>query len=103
MAATTSPMPLRSTRRLTTSRRRRPAGRGATGPSVRNSSRSTPQGTTAIRRRSAPILTSSNTSSEQVATIRSASLATAASSSSRPGGLVSLAPWWRRFTLPSAW
>ena len=34
---------------------------------------------------------------------RSTRPATARSAATRPGGLVSSAPWWRRFTLPRAW
>ena len=102
-AAMTSPIPLRSTSRLTTSRRERSGSRGSTGPSGRNRLRSTPHGTTVTRCRSAPIRTSSKTSSEQVATMRSACPARNRSSRRRLGGLVSLAPWWRRLTTPRAW
>jgi hypothetical protein len=101
-ASITSSMPLRRTRRPSDSSRGR-SPRGAAGPSGVNRAVSTPHGTTAIRRRGAPIRTSSNTSSVQVASTRSAWRATASSARTRPPGLVSSAPWWRRFTLPSAW
>jgi hypothetical protein len=47
--------------------------------------------------------TSSNTSSEHVAEMAAAARPTIRSTAIRSGGLVSRAPWWRRFTVPSAW
>ena len=67
-------------------------------------SRSTPHGTTDIRPRGTPSRTSSPTSSRQCAMTRShARPRCAARRPTRPGGLVSAAPWWRRLTEPSAW
>ena len=94
--------PLRGTSRPTHSTRGR-SPRAATGPSGRNCSTSTPDGTTVIRLRAAPSRISSPTSSVQVATTRSTSRASARSSRIRTGGLVSSRPWNRRLVTPSAW
>src|SRR5512144_907649 len=97
------PTPLRATSRPTNNTRYKPGCLASAAPSGRNRVRSTPHGRTDTRRRSAPIRTSSNSSSEQVATIRSSSRTRCSSIAIRCAGEVSLWPWCRRLTTPSAW
>ena len=101
----TLPMPLRSHQRGRRRRRRRARRRAARRARRGGSaSRSTPHGTTAIRRGRRPSRSSSKTSSVQVATTRSARRDDArARARAAPAGLVSASPWWRRLTTPSAW
>ena len=70
-ARITSSKPLRSTSRPTVRMRGRPRPRGAAGPSGRNRSVFTPDGTSAIRDRGTPSRSSSRTSSWHCTTTRS--------------------------------
>ncbi len=96
------PTPLRRTSRdAVRTRNGRP--RSSTGPSGRNSSVSTPHGTTEMACSGTPSALSSNASSEHVAITWSTLRPTAGSIHSRSAGLVSAEPWCRRLTTPSAW
>jgi hypothetical protein len=77
--------------------------RASTGPSGRNSPVSTPEGTSSIRDRGTPSSSNSRISSWHCTTTRSATRPSRRSYPMRWSGLVSAAPWCRRFTEPSAW